>query len=101
MKNEGITQGPLFAVQDTAGAWCVNVGPLQYDQMVAYFGTDNPNIQTGSAKGNAQLFAAAHKMLETLKNIQHELSIPRFNRADESDMLAEIEKQISEAEGRA
>ena len=69
MKNEGITQGPLFAVMNHFGAWSVQVGPSEYAQSVAYCGKDNPHIETGSAKGNAQLFAAAPDLLSALKEM--------------------------------
>ena len=95
MKNEGITQGPLFAVQDSVGAWCVTVGNSRFDQQVAYVGSDNPHVETGSAKGNAQLFAAAPDLLEALKNLENDdYSIPPH-------AWELVQNAISKAEGRA
>lgn len=105
MKNEGITQGPLFAVQDSVGAWCVTVGNSRFDQQVAYVGTDNPHVKTGSAKGNAQLFAAAPDLLDALSmmycagfwSADTLATMPEYQRnAIEAARLA-----ISKAEGRA
>lgn len=107
MKNEGITQGPLFAVQDSVGAWCVNVGNSQFDQQVAYVGSDNPHVETGSAKGNAQLFAAAPEMLAAMKTAEYMMEatltgvwtpnhIASFKTA-----IAALNQSIAKAEGRA
>lgn len=69
MKNEGFTQGPFYAVVNEFGAWSVQIGPGQYDQSIAYIGKGNAYIETGSAKGNAQLFAAAPDLLSALKEM--------------------------------
>lgn len=107
MKNEGITQGPLFAVQDSVGAWCVTVGNSRFDQQVAYVGTDNPHVETGSAKGNAQLFAAAPDLLRLAKCC-HELlnrislvSVEANTGADICQGRSELAEAINKAEGRA
>jgi len=72
MNEIGHTKGPLYARQDSTGAWVVQVGPDKYDQTLAYIGTNNPHVADGSAKGNAMLYAAAPDMLAALKNIEND-----------------------------
>ena len=110
MKNEGITQGPLFAVQDSVGAWCVTVGNSRFDQQVAYVGTDNPHVKTGSAKGNAQLFAAAPDMRDALhlargimSGYLHATTFRQRDNAvqDMENAIYAMANALAKAEGRA
>lgn len=107
MKNEGITQGPLFVNQDSAGAYVVRVGPGQYDQEIAYFGTGNPHVESGSPKGNAQLFSAASDLLVAAQAILNELDGEAFRVTGTAkaeticDYALSLRHAIAKAEGCA
>ena len=103
MKNEGITEGPLFAVQNSAGSWEVKVGTDVHHQAIAYC-SDNDHVETGSAKGNAQLFSISPRLLRVLKQIVYAAESPNgasFYGAKLCRSLLESAKQeIRDAEGR-
>jgi len=95
MNETGHTKGPLYARQDSTGAWVVQVGPDKYDQILAWVGKDNPHVADGSAKGNAMLYAAAPELLATLKEIQClDFCLPY-------GLRRQVNEAVAKAEGRA
>lgn len=99
MKTEGITQGPFYAVVNAYGAWSVQIGPSQYDQSIAYIGQGNAYIETGSAKGNAQLFAASPKMLAALKLTLQHIENLNAHPSVTGKWMTVVVSAIAEAEG--
>lgn len=101
MKNEGITQGPFYAAQWLNGSWVVKVGPAEHDQQVAYLGVNNPHVETGSAKGNAQLFAAAPELLAFAKEVAAHCASPLADCIDVRKLGEMARAAIAKAESRA